>query len=273
MPDWKPEIRRRLARLQLAPTRENAIVEELAQHLDESYAELLACEVSEAEAQRQVLTELNENDLLARELRRVERQVASEPIVLGTNRRTNMIADLWQDLRYGARVLAKKPGFTVLAVLILALGIGANTAIFSVVNTVLWRRLPYDATQLVAVNSFAPQKDPRPINFSAADYWDLQAQSHTFEHLASYTGGGFRLNESERVESIGGARVTTNFFAAFGVQPLLGRSFTSEEGLMGGPPAVILSHHLWQQRFGGDPQRRDESSECRARPGTQSNYA
>jgi hypothetical protein len=109
MPDWKSEIRRQLARLQLAPTRENAIVEELAQHLDESYAELLACGVSEAEAQRQVLTELNENDLLARELRRVERQVAPEPIVLGTNRRTNMIADLWQDLRYGARVLAKKP--------------------------------------------------------------------------------------------------------------------------------------------------------------------
>ena len=254
MPDWKPEIGRRLARLQLAPTRENAIVEELAQHLDESYAELLACGVSEAEAQRQVLTDLNENDLLARELRRVERQVAPEPIVLGTNRRTKMLANLSQDLRYGARMLVKKPGFTVLAVLILALGIGANTAIFSVVNTVLWRQLPYDATRLVAVNSFAPQKDPRPINFSAADYWDLQAQSQTFEHLASYTGGGFRLKDSERVESIGGARVTTNFFAAFGVQPLLGRSFTSEEGLMGGLPAVILSHRLWQQRFGSDPQ-------------------
>jgi putative ABC transport system permease protein len=254
VPDWKAEIRQRLIRSQLTPTRENAIVEELAQHLDESYAELLAGGMSEADAQRHVLTELNENDLLARELRRVERQVAPDPITLGTNRRTNMIADLWQDLRYGARMLAKKPGFTVLAVLVLALGIGANTAIFSVVNTVLWRRLPYDATRLVAVNSFAPQKDPRPINFSAADYWDLQAQSQTFEHLASYTGGGFRLKESERVESIGGARVTTNFFATFGVQPLLGRSFTSEEGLMGGPPAVILSHRLWQQRFGSDPQ-------------------
>src|SRR5215470_8708502 len=110
MPDWKPEIRRRLARLQLAPTRENAIVEELAQHLDESYAELLACGMSAAEAQRQVLTDLNEDDLLERELRRVERRFLPEPTILGTNRRTNMVADLWQDLRFGARMLRKNPG-------------------------------------------------------------------------------------------------------------------------------------------------------------------
>ena len=254
MPDWKPEIRRRLANLQLPPTREAAIVEELAQHLEACYADFLASGATKEEAERLTRAEIRGNESLGQQLRRVERQIEQDPIILGTNRRTNMLAGLWQDLRFGARMLAKKPGFTVLAVLILALGVGANTAIFSVVNTVLWRRLPYDATRLVAVNSFAPQKDPRPINFSAADYWDLQAQSQTFEQLASYTGGGFRLKESERVESISGARVTTNFFAALGVQPFLGRSFTSEEGLMGGPPAVIISHRLWQQRFGSDPQ-------------------
>src|SRR5262245_18499692 len=107
MPEWKQEIRLRLAQLNLAPTREAAIVEELAQHLDDCYAELLAGGATQAEAYRQTLAELSESEILARELRRVERQVAPETIVLGTNRRTNMIADLWQDLRYAARTLWK----------------------------------------------------------------------------------------------------------------------------------------------------------------------
>src|SRR4051812_29199248 len=105
MPDWKGEIRRRLAGLELAPMRENAIVEEVAQHLDDYYAELLSVGAPAAEAERRTRAELSESELLARELRRVERQVALEPIVLGANRRTNMIAGLWQDLRYGARML------------------------------------------------------------------------------------------------------------------------------------------------------------------------
>jgi hypothetical protein len=109
-PDWKPEIRRRLVALYLAPTREAAIIEELAQRLDDCYAESLSSGATEAEAYRAALAELSESELLVRELRRVQRQVALEPIILGTTRRTNMIADLWQDLRYGARMLLKTPG-------------------------------------------------------------------------------------------------------------------------------------------------------------------
>src|SRR5262245_37041435 len=192
MPDWKPEIRRRLARLQLAPTRENAIVEELAQHLDESYAELLACGMSEAEAQRQVLTDLNEDDLLARELRHVERQFPPEPIILGTNRRTNMIADLWQDLRYGARMLRKQPGFTLIAVVTLCLGIGANTAIFSVVNAVLLKPLPYEqADRLVFLREHAESFGEEAVAYP--NFLDWRAQQTVFENIGVYNGGGYTL--------------------------------------------------------------------------------
>jgi len=253
VPDWKPEIRRRLARLQLAPTRENAIVEELAQHLDESYQELLACRMSEAEAQRQVLTDLNENDLLARELRRVERQVAPEPIIPGTNRRTNMIADLWQDLRFGARMLMKQPGFTLIAVLTLALGIGANTAIFSVVNALLLRPLPYRQPERL-VKVFRTPPDPTkgmlPSIWSYPRFEMLRDQNQSFAEVVGFNQSPYNLTGADAPEQLQMEMVSDGYFPLLGVNTIVGRSFTAEDA----GTAALLGYGLWQRRFGGDPQ-------------------
>src|SRR5262249_22463950 len=146
--------------------------------------------------------------LLARELRRVEREVTGEPAVLGA-RGANMIAGLWQDLRYGVRMLRKNPGFTAVAVLTLAVGIGANTAIFSVVNAVLLRPLPYpDQDRLVNFWLSAPSKGLPEVALPDALFAFYRDRSHTFEKMAAYTDEGFNLNDASEPERLNGANVT-----------------------------------------------------------------
>jgi len=255
MPDWKSEIRRRLAGLHLSPTREAAIVEELAQHLDDCYAELLSGGASEDEACQQTLAELSGGELLQRELRRVERQVAPEPIVFGTNRRTNMIADLWQDLRYGARMLLKQPGFTLIAVLTLALGIGANTAIFSLVDAVLWRPLAaLQPERLVAVyTSGGGGSGYRSVSY--ADYLHYRDQQKTLSGLAAYARVPVKLRNGDQFGQIGAELVTGNFFSVLGLNAAQGRLFTAaDDRVRGAHPVAVISHRLWRERFDLAPQ-------------------
>jgi putative ABC transport system permease protein len=165
---------------------------------------------------------------------------------------------LLQDLRYGVRMLLKKPGFTVVAVFALALGIGANSAIFSVVNAVLLRSLPYkDPNHLV----IAWETNPQLLNdylkthneASPANFYDWQAQTTVFENLAAFRWRDFSLTGGDTPEQVRGNSVTTNMFATLGVQPVLGRDFLAEEGQAGKENVVILSYGLWQRRFGAAP--------------------
>src|SRR5215475_13898779 len=252
MPKWEQEIRQRLSKSRLSPTRENAVIEELSQYLDDCYDELRASGVSESEAYRRTLAELSGSEMLQRELRRAERQAPQDPIVLGTNRRKNMIADLWQDLRYGARMLSKNPGFTLIAAITLALGIGANTAIFSVVNAVLIRAFPYrDADRLVIVWETIRGE----LNtVSPANFFDWQEQNSVFEGMAAYADTVVNLVGDGEPEEIPAQETTANLFSVLGVNALLGRTFATEDGKPGQNNVAVISFALWQSRFGGDPR-------------------
>ena len=162
---------------------------------------------------------------------------------------------LIKDIRYAVRGLLKRPGFTAIALITLALGIGANTAIFSVVNAVLLRPLPFrDAHQLAIVwedATFAgfPRNTPAPAN-----YVDWKTQNQSFADMAASAETSFNLTGDGEPERVAAYSVSANFFPLFGVQPILGRSFSAEEDRPGGNKVAVLSYSLWQSRYGGDRQ-------------------
>ncbi|MEK6406541.1 MAG: ABC transporter permease [Acidobacteriota bacterium] len=253
MPEWKPDIRKRLASLSLEPARENEIVEEFAQHLEDRYQEMLAGGASHEEADRAARTELSDPQLLVRELNRLERQTGNEPFALGT-RRNNMLGNLWQDLRYGLRLIRKNPGFSAVVVLTLAVGIGANTAIFSVVNAVMLRSLPFkDPDRLVRLNESNPERGWPTFSVSHPNFLDWRDQNQTFEAMAATTGASVNLGAAGEVEVVRGSAVTVDFLTVLGTSPLMGRNFLPEEDKPGGNTRVVmLTYGSWQKRFGGD---------------------
>lgn len=164
----------------------------------------------------------------------------------------------WQDLRFGARTLFKNPGFTLIALLTLALGIGANTAIFSVVNTLLFRPLPFhEPGQLVWIANTGTSGGLSSVTSRVANFNDWRAQNKSFEDLAAYFAffdyGSYNLNGVGEPERITGVGVSQNFFSLLGVAPLLGRGFNEEEARWNTSPTVMLSHAYWMRRFAGDP--------------------
>jgi predicted permease len=160
---------------------------------------------------------------------------------------------LWQDTRYGWRLLAKAPGFTTVAVLTLALGIGANTAIFTVVYGVLLRPLPFPDPDRIVQLAETSQAQSDEMGLTWTQLERLRQYTQPFEHIAGYTDIGYNLATGTRAEHVRGTPVSAEYFQVFGVHPALGRDFLPEDDQGEGQRVVILSHALWIRRFGGDP--------------------
>jgi putative ABC transport system permease protein len=161
--------------------------------------------------------------------------------------------NLLQDVRFGIRMLVKKPGASLVAILTLALGIGANAAIFSIVNTVLLRPLPYkDPERLVALWENIPSQGQSRV--SPANFFDWKKQSTSFEDMSTYGGSAMTLTGVGEPEQLSGTRVSAGYFDVVGIKPMLGRAFLADEYEVGKGQVVILGHGLWRRRFGSDPQ-------------------
>jgi predicted permease len=253
MPDWKTPIRQRLASFRLSAGSEADLVEELAQHLEDRYAELRNGGANEDEAYAGTLSELDDiHPLIAA----VPKRPRHEPVPAGDTRPGNILDDLWRDLKHAGRAMRKSPAFVFVVVVTLALGIGANTTVFTIINTLILNPLPvHDLGGLGALTgSDAGQKSTStsPFPISYPDLKDYQARNKVFRFLAGYTGSNLlTLQENGVSDRIFTELVTHNYFDVLGLKPARGRFFVPEEdGTPGAHPVAVMSYGTWQTRFG-----------------------
>jgi putative ABC transport system permease protein len=258
MPDFRADVRLRLSCLGLEPTREAAIVEELAQHLEQRFEDLVAGGLSPISAREVVLKELSEGSRLERDLLRVERQVRFEPAPPEPPTLISTRALLGKDLRHALRSLRLNPGFATIAILSLALGIGANTAIFQLLDAVRLRTLPVKNPQelmLVKVsNSHGRSGDFRgsfPM-FTNAIWERVRDGQQAFSGMAAWNSVSFNLASGGRTRLARGMYVNGDFFQTLGIQPVAGRIFSAADDHKGcGLPGAVISYAFWQKEFGG----------------------
>lgn len=259
MPDWKLEIGRRLERLQIDPGREAAIVEELSQHLEDRYEELLIAGRSEEEAQRIALEELGDSDRLGASLPAGLRNSALSgppPAAAGSG---NLVADFGRDLGFGLRSMGRAPAFSFFAVLTLALGIGASTTVFTVVNTLLLHPLPArDPSRLVALYMTEVKSQRGSGSLLPISYLNLKDYREKTDVFGDV--GGFSppmvmtLTQNSESERFFGELVTQGYFEALGITPAKGRFFLpAEDSAPGSAPVAVLSYNAWRVRFDRDP--------------------
>jgi len=230
---------KRLATLQLTPAREAVIIKEVEQHMEQRYQDLIDGGATEDVARRVALEELSDANLTARGLRGAQQ----ETIVAGGEGGNSFIASLWQDIRYGLRMLAKNPGFSCVAAVTLALGIGANTAIFSLGNVFMFRPLPVKDADRLTVVAVRYRADADPSQLSYLDYMDYRKQSEVFKDMTFYDLNLAGLGYRGHADRIIMAYVPSNFFTLLGLRPAVGRLIAPGEGdepKTG--PVVVLGH-------------------------------
>lgn len=250
MPDWRYAIVRRLEGLRLQPTREAEVVEELAQHLDDRYREQMSAGASEERARLEALAELDDGDLV-RELTAIDRP-PSEPLVLGSGSSHGHVTGLWQDVRYGARLLAKEPGTAFVIVVTLALAIASNTIVFGFTDLLILRPLPIGNTErLVTIYSINAQHSQDRQAVSVPDFLDLKAQSASFEDVSAMSREQLSLTGSGEPRAIQAAYVTANHFRVWDVPAFKGRTFLPGEDRPTRSQVAVLSHRFWKSYFAG----------------------
>jgi putative ABC transport system permease protein len=276
--EWKKAIRKRLANLRLVPMRESEIVEEMAQHMQDRYTELLASGATVDEARRAVLAELKRGRRLARELARTQQMMPADRVVLGAERvgaerggaepvgaervgarRGNLMADIWRDLRFGARTLLRSRGFTAIAVLSLGLGIGANLAIFQLLDAVLLRSLPVRNPAELYEVQIAKPRGSRTGDFTGshpeltnAQWEKIRDNQQAFSGMCAWSDDSLNLAQGGEVRNAQALWVSGDFFNVLGVSPILGRAFTPDDDKHGcALTATVISYSFWQREFGG----------------------
>ncbi len=255
MPDWKQEISRHLADLHIEPARETAIVEELSQQLEDRYRNLLASGSSQPEARRKVLEELECSELLAAALPPGERRYKQTVPPPAASPSGNLLADLLRDLKYGLRSMARAPAFAIFAILALALGIGASTTVFTVVNTLLLHPLPaQDPSRLVSLYTTDLKNQMQYSSLLPSSYLNLkdyQARNAVFSRLAGFSPPmPMTLVQGTEQERFFGQLVTDGYFETLGLTPAKGRFFLpGEVNTPGSAPVAVLSYGAWKNRF------------------------
>ena len=241
--------------------RKARIIRELAAQLEDFYREAIARGASASEADAYACAQIRDWQQFGREIAKVDREntqprierLADTVTGLGQTRGggVKMLADFLADMRHAARQFIKTPAFTIITILTLGLGIGATSAIFSVVNAVLLRPLPYpEPDRLVRVHEIVPQYGLFAV--APATFLDWRQQNSVFEHIAAYNAGNTTIARAEGPERVPSASVSWDLFELLKVKPLLGRTFTAEEGTPATQTVAIISYGAWQRRFGGD---------------------